>query len=80
VQDPFISIARSPEDVSLRRVVGTNQCMIGVASDGADGGFVVLTSALDNLLKGAAGQALENMNLLFGHERTLGLSHLSRHT
>jgi N-acetyl-gamma-glutamyl-phosphate reductase len=80
VQDPFISIARTPEDVSLRRVVGTNQCMIGVASDGSDGGFVVMTSAIDNLLKGAAGQALENMNLLCGHERTLGLSHLSRHT
>jgi N-acetyl-gamma-glutamyl-phosphate reductase len=80
VHDPFISIARSPEDVSLRRVVGTNQCAIGVASDGAAGGFVVVTSALDNLLKGAAGQALENMNLLFGHERTLGLSHLARHS
>jgi N-acetyl-gamma-glutamyl-phosphate reductase len=80
VHDPFISVARTPEDVSLRRVVGTNQCMIGVASDGADGGFVVMTSALDNLLKGAAGQALENMNLLCGHERTLGLSHLTRHT
>ena len=42
-------------------MVGTNLCRIGVASD--DRGIVVVTAALDNLLKGAAGQAVENMNL-----------------
>jgi N-acetyl-gamma-glutamyl-phosphate reductase len=79
MHDPFISVERVPEDVTLRRVVGTNQCMLGIASDNQENGFIVMTSALDNLLKGAAGQAVENMNLLLGLERTLGLTHLSRH-
>ena len=68
--------AANAEQVSLRRVVGTNQCMVGVASEGMAGGFVVITAALDNLLKGAAGQAVENMNLMLGLERTAGLTHL----
>ena len=78
--DPFVTVAKTPEDVSLRRAVGTNQCVIGVAAEARDGGFCVITSAVDNLLKGAAGQAVENMNLMLGYPRTLGLSHLSRHS
>ena len=78
--DPFVTVARTPEEVSLRRVVGTNQCIVGVASEGRDDGFAVITSAVDNLLKGAAGQAVENMNLMLGHPRALGFSHLSRHS
>jgi N-acetyl-gamma-glutamyl-phosphate reductase len=77
--DRSVLIAPSAEKVSLRRVVGTNQCAIGVASEGAAGGFVVITAALDNLLKGAAGQAIENMNLMLGLERMTGLGHLARH-
>ena len=75
--DPTVSIAPSPEEVSLRRVVGTNTCRIGVASD--DRGIVVVTAALDNLLKGAAGQAVENLNTMLDLPRTLGLEHLARH-
>ncbi len=75
--DPTVSIAKAPEEVSLRRVVGTNTCRIGVASD--DRGVVVVTAALDNLLKGAAGQAVENLNTLLGLPRTAGLEHLARH-
>ncbi len=78
--DPFVTVAGTPEEVSLRLVVGTNQCAIGVASEGREGGFCVITSSVDNLLKGAAGQAVENMNLMLGHPRTLGFSHLSRHS
>lgn len=77
--DRSVTIAASAEHVSLRRVVGTNQCAIGVASEGVAGGFVVITAALDNLLKGAAGQAIENLNLMLGLERTAGLAHLARH-
>src|SRR6185436_7372266 len=76
--DRSVTIAASAEHVSLRRVVGTNQCAIGVASEGSAGGFVVITAALDNLLKGAAGQAIENMNLMLGLERMTGLGHLAR--
>ena len=37
------------------------------------GGWIIVSAAIDNLLKGAAGQAVENMNIMFGHERTEGL-------
>lgn len=72
-------IAASAEQVSLRRVVGTGTCAIGVASEGAAGGFVIVTAALDNLLKGAASQAVENLNLMLGLDRMTGLGHLARH-
>lgn len=75
--DPTVSIAPVPEEVSLRRVVGTNTCRIGLASD--ERGIVVITAALDNLLKGAAGQAVENLNTMLGLPRTTGLEHLARH-
>jgi len=74
--DPTVIVADTPEDVSLRKVVGTNHCMVGVASDGE---VVVATAALDNLLKGAAGQAIENLNLMAGYPRMAGLEHLARH-
>ena len=77
--DGSVAIAASAEQVSLRRVVGTATCAIGVASEGAPGGFVIVTAALDNLLKGAAGQAVENLNLMLGLDRMTGLGHLARH-
>jgi N-acetyl-gamma-glutamyl-phosphate reductase len=77
--DRSVVIAASAEHVSLRRVVGTNVCAVGVASEGVAGGFVVITAALDNLLKGAAGQAIENLNLMLGLDRMTGLGHLARH-
>jgi N-acetyl-gamma-glutamyl-phosphate reductase len=75
--DPTVEVAPTPEAVSLRRVVGTNACRIGIASD--ERGIVVVTAALDNLLKGAAGQAVENLNTMLGLPRTTGLEHLARH-
>ena len=77
--DRSVVIAASADRVSLRKVVGTNTCMIGVASEGTVGGFAVITVALDNLLKGAAGQAIENMNAMLGLDRATGLAHLARH-
>lgn len=74
--DPTVMVAGTPEEVSLRRVVGTNQTHVGIA---AAGDVAVVTSALDNLLKGAAGQAVENLNLVLGLPRTTGLLHLARH-
>ncbi|MBA3454693.1 MAG: N-acetyl-gamma-glutamyl-phosphate reductase [Deltaproteobacteria bacterium] len=74
--DPTIVVAATPEDVSLRKIVGTNQCHVGIA---AVGDIAVVTAALDNLLKGAAGQAVENMNLVLGLPRMTGLTHLARH-
>ena len=74
--DPTVTVMATPEDVSLRKVVGTNQVLLGVGSDKRT---VVVTAAIDNLLKGAAGQAVENLNLMFGFPRTAGLDQLARH-
>lgn len=65
---PFTSV--STETVDLKRVVNTNKCIIGLEKEGSK---LVVHSALDNLLKGASGQAVQNMNLMFGLDETSGL-------
>jgi len=65
---PFVQIA--PFDVDLKQVVNTNNCFIQVSKKNEK---VVIISAIDNLLKGASGQAVQNMNLMFGIEETTGL-------
>jgi len=69
---PFVQVVDRAEAVSLRAVVGTNRCLIGVASD-PYGDRVVVVAALDNMLKGAAGQAMQNANLMMGRPETAGL-------
>src|SRR5882672_1089082 len=56
--------------IDLKQVVNTNKCLIYLEKVGDK---LVVHSALDNLLKGASGQAVQNMNLMFGMEETLGL-------
>ena len=65
---PFIRVVDNPP--SLVNVVGTNYCDIAIFTKGPR---VVVFSALDNLVKGMAGQAIQNMNLMFGIDETLGL-------
>lgn len=65
---PFTHVSRSP--VSLKQVVNTNKCLIQLEQTGNQ---LVVHSALDNLLKGASGQAVQNMNLLFGLDEATGL-------
>jgi N-acetyl-gamma-glutamyl-phosphate reductase len=76
--EPFLQVMESPDQVSIKGVVGTNRCQVGVAHDGsgADKGRVVVTSSIDNLVKGAAGQAVQNLNLMLGMEEGLGLEGL----
>lgn len=74
---PFIRIV-SGEEVRLQGVVGTNRVLIGAAVD-AKRGVVVSLAAIDNLVKGAAGQALQNANLMFGLPETTGLLSLAGH-
>lgn len=57
---------------ATRQVRGSNYCFIGLGSAGVPGQMVVV-SVIDNLVKGASGQALQNMNLLFGLDETDGL-------
>ena len=70
---PFVRLLASPDDVSLRGVVGTNRCDVAVA---CEGGVAVVVAALDNLVKGAAGQAVQNLNLLMGWPESAGLDTL----
>lgn len=65
---PFTIVSRKP--IALKQVVNTNKCLIQLEQVGSQ---LVVHSALDNLLKGAAGQAVQNMNLLFGFHETTGL-------
>jgi N-acetyl-gamma-glutamyl-phosphate reductase len=51
-------------------VVNTNKCLIHLEKEG---NMLVVHSAIDNLLKGASGQAVQNMNILFGLDQTTGL-------
>ncbi|MFN0063564.1 MAG: N-acetyl-gamma-glutamyl-phosphate reductase [Myxococcaceae bacterium] len=76
--EPFLEVV-SPDAVSIKSVVGTNRCRVSVVADraGADPGRVVVLSATDNLLKGAAGQAVQNLNLMLGLPETTGLLHLN---
>ncbi len=76
--EPFVRVMDRPEQVNLHQVQGTNLCTVGVRCEPKDGGRVVVVSALDNLLKGAAGQAVQNMNLVLGLDERAGLTDLSR--
>lgn len=65
---PFVHL--SPKSLDLKQVVNTNKCLLWLEKH--DDNLVIL-SAIDNLLKGASGQALQNMNIMFGLDQTSGL-------
>ena len=67
-RDSFTHIVNTPID--LKQVVNTNKCLIHLEKHGNK---LLITSIIDNLLKGASGQAVHNMNLLFGLAETVGL-------
>jgi N-acetyl-gamma-glutamyl-phosphate reductase len=71
--EPFIELLGPDEPARIRAVVRTNRAVIGV-HEVPDDEHVVITCAIDNLLKGAAGQALQNMNVMFGFPETEGFS------
>ena len=65
---PFTTVTAEP--VFLKQVVNTNKCVIQLEKVGSN---LVVHSVIDNLTKGASGQAIQNMNLIFGLEETTGL-------
>jgi N-acetyl-gamma-glutamyl-phosphate reductase len=65
---PFTHVSKKPID--LKQVVNTNKCIIYLEKSGNK---LFIVSIIDNLLKGASGQAVQNMNLMFGIEETTGL-------
>jgi N-acetyl-gamma-glutamyl-phosphate reductase len=72
--EPFVRVWPAGETPQLKHVVGSNFCDIGVKVDTRTNRAIII-SAEDNLVKGAAGQALQNMNIMCGFEETEGLWH-----
>jgi N-acetyl-gamma-glutamyl-phosphate reductase len=70
---PFVTVLKAGDGPSTHHVRGSNQCHIGVF-EGASVDNIILISVIDNLMKGASGQALHNMNIRFGFTETLGLT------
>lgn len=66
---PFVLISK--EIIDLKQVINTNKCVLQLQ---VQEGKLLVTTVLDNLIKGAAGQAIQNMNLMFGWEEQTGLS------
>ncbi|MEN8185648.1 MAG: N-acetyl-gamma-glutamyl-phosphate reductase [Bacteroidota bacterium] len=61
----------SDKEIHLKQVVNTNKCLLHLHKHGNK---ILITSVIDNLLKGASGQAVQNMNLMFGFEESSGLN------
>lgn len=66
--EPFVTVTTT--NINMKQVVQTNKCIISLLKKG---NRVLITSIIDNLTKGASGQAIQNMNLMFGLEETTGL-------
>lgn len=66
--DPFVHVV--DQSIDLKQVVNTNKCLLHLEKHGNK---LLIVSCIDNLLKGASGTAVHNMNLLFNLEETMGL-------
>ena len=73
--EPFVHVLPFGKTPATRHVRGSNHCLIGVVAD-RQPGRTILISVLDNLVKGASGQAIQNMNLMLGLPETTGLEQL----
>lgn len=76
MKEPFVHVLPFGETPQTRHVRGSNMTFIGVANDRIEGRAIVV-SALDNLVKGASGQAIQNMNLVMGWPETMGLEQVA---
>ncbi len=68
--EPFVCVLPPGQVATLAHVTNTNKCVIGLAQAG---NTLIITSAIDNLIKGAAGQAVQDMNVMFRLDETTGL-------
>jgi N-acetyl-gamma-glutamyl-phosphate reductase len=75
-KEPFVHVLPFGETPHTRHVRGSNMTMIGVAADRIPGRAIIV-SALDNLVKGASGQAIQNMNLVLGYPETMGIDQVA---
>jgi N-acetyl-gamma-glutamyl-phosphate reductase len=76
MKERFVHILPFGETPQTRHVRGSNMTFIGLAKDRIPGRAIIV-SALDNLVKGASGQAIQNMNLMMGWPETLGLEQVA---
>jgi len=74
--EPFVDVLPAGSEPDTRSVRAANVCRIAVHRPHG-GDMLVVISVIDNLVKGASGQAVQNMNIMYGFEETLGLSHLA---
>jgi N-acetyl-gamma-glutamyl-phosphate reductase len=75
-KEPFVHVLPFGQTPQSRHVRGSNMTFIGVAKDRQPGRAIVI-STLDNLVKGASGQAVQNMNLMLGYPETTGLEQVA---
>ena len=71
--EPFVQIAPEGQAPATRHVRGSNNCVMGVFADRLPGRAIIV-AVIDNLVKGASGQAVQNMNLMFDLDETTALS------
>ncbi len=71
--EPFVHVLPEGKLPELRHVVGTNACMIGIHPVDVAAGRYILVAVIDNLIKGASGQAIQNMNLMQDLHEKVGL-------
>ena len=74
-EEPFVRLCSPGAFPSTMEVRGSNYCDLGVMADQRSGHLIAL-SAIDNLVKGASGQAIQNMNLMCGFPETMGLEQI----
>jgi N-acetyl-gamma-glutamyl-phosphate reductase len=75
-KEPFVHVLPFGEVPQSRHVRGSNMTFIGVTKDRIEGRAIVMAT-LDNLVKGASGQAIQNMNLVMGYPETMGLEQVA---
>jgi len=75
VDEPFVQVVAQGIVPATQHVRGSNTCLIAVFEDRIPR-RAILISTLDNLVKGSSGQALQNMNIMFGLDETLALEQL----
>jgi N-acetyl-gamma-glutamyl-phosphate reductase len=75
-QEPFVHVLPFGQMPQTRHVRGSNMTFLGLAKDRI-AGRAIICSALDNLVKGASGQAVQNMNLMLGYPETTGLEQVA---
>ena len=71
-KERFVHVLPMGEIPATRHARGSNMCLIGVKADRTPG-RVIIISTLDNLMKGASGQAVQNANLMLGLDEAAGL-------